>query len=108
MSEVRRRLFWSAMSLKLYVGNLPFSVDEESLRSTFAAHGEIELAEVVKDRLTTASRGFGFVTFSEETAARRAISVLDGQELDGRPILVREAFERGAFGDTHPPLSARK
>jgi RNA recognition motif-containing protein len=79
---------------KLFVGNLPYSVDNAQLGQAFAAHGELVSANVVMDRETQRSRGFGFVEYTTEDAARTAMQALDGSSLNGRSITVREAEER--------------
>ena len=80
--------------MKLYVGSLSWSTDEEGLRRAFEQYGEIEQARVITDRETGRSRGFGFVTFSNQEDAMNAISAMDGTELDGRTIKVNEAREK--------------
>ena len=88
--------------MKLYVGNLPFSTSSEDLNRLFAPHGAVESAEVVTDRDTGRSRGFGFVEMGDEDA-RRAIEELDGADIDGRRLTVNEARPRqprsGGGGD---------
>jgi RNA recognition motif-containing protein len=79
---------------KLFVGNLPYSVDSAQLGQAFGEHGEIVSANVVMDRETQRSRGFGFVEFTTDDAARIALQALDGAPLGGRNITVREAEER--------------
>jgi hypothetical protein len=79
---------------KLFVGNLPYSVDSAQLGQAFAEHGEIVSANVVMDRETQRSRGFGFVELATDEAARAAMQALDGAPLGGRNITVREAEER--------------
>lgn len=83
--------------MKLYVGNLPFSTSSEDLSRLFAAHGAVESAEVVTDRDTGRSRGFGFVEMSDEDG-RRAIEELDGNDMDGRRLTVNEARPRQPRG----------
>lgn len=85
------------MATKLYVGNLAWATNSDGLREQFAQFGEITDAVVVTDRDTGRSRGFGFVTFADAEAAQAAISALDGQQLDGRPLRVSEAKERERF-----------
>ena len=80
--------------MKLYVGNLPFSTSSEDLSRMFAAHGAVESAEVVTDRDTGRSRGFGFVEMAQADAAQTAISELNGHNLDGRDLTVNIAKER--------------
>ena len=81
------------MAMSLYVGNLSYSADESSLQSLFAPFGEVLSAKVVSDRDTGRSRGFGFVEM-EISEARKAISALDGVEVDGRKLRVNEAEKR--------------
>lgn len=81
------------MSVSIYVGNLSFSTDQSSLRSLFGEFGEVLSANVISDRETGRSRGFGFVEM-EADAARAAISSLDGREHDGRKLKVNEAQKR--------------
>lgn len=78
---------------KLFVGNLPFSVTEESLRALFSAHGAIEKIALITDRDTGQPRGFGFVEMSGADAAR-AMQALNGTDFGGRALKVNEARER--------------
>ncbi len=78
------------MAKKLYVGNLSWGTDDDSLRSAFAEAGSVLSAQVLKDRMTGRSRGFGFVEM-EDADAQKAIEMLDGKDLDGRNIRVNEA-----------------
>lgn len=82
------------MSNKLYVGNLSFRVTSEDLQEYFAAAGTVESANVVIDRETGRSRGFGFVEMATEDDANNAIAQFNGQEYDGRNIVVNEARPR--------------
>ncbi|MGM0675697.1 MAG: RNA recognition motif domain-containing protein [Spirochaetota bacterium] len=82
------------MASKLYVGNLNFQTQEHELRDLFSQHGEVVSADVISDRETGRSRGFGFVEMATEEAARSAESALDGQEYDGRQLKVNEAKPR--------------
>ncbi|MFO7638919.1 MAG: RNA-binding protein [bacterium] len=86
------------MGQRIFVGNLPFSATESQLTEMFGKHGDVSSCEIVKDRLTNRSRGFGFVEMSSDDAARAAISALNGQELDGRPLTVNEARARTEGG----------
>ena len=86
------------MGTRLYVGNLSFRSTAESLRSAFAAHGEVKDVHVVTDRDSGQSRGFGFVTMGTPAAAATAIAQMNGQNLDGRALRVNEAEERPAGG----------
>ena len=82
------------MNNKLFVGNLSWNTTSESLNQAFSAFGEVVEATVITDRDTGRSRGFGFVTFAEESAAKAASAALDGGNLDGRTIRVNEAQQR--------------
>lgn len=82
------------MSNKLYVGNLSFRVTSEDLQEYFGAAGAVESANVVFDRETGRSRGFGFVEMADEDSANNAIAQFNGQEYDGRNIVVNEARPR--------------
>src|SRR5829696_9793775 len=82
------------MSNKLYVGNLSFRVTSEDLQEYFAGAGAVESANVVFDRETGRSRGFGFVEMATESDANNAIAQFNGSEYDGRNIVVNEARPR--------------
>ena len=82
---------------RLYVGNLPFSATEESVRALFSKHGTVEKVSLITDRETGRPRGFGFVEMSSADAAR-AIQALNGVDLGGRPLRVNEAQERPRGG----------
>ena len=86
------------MGKKLFVGSLSWNTTDEVLRSAFAAFGSVDGAEVVMDRDTGRSRGFGFVTFANPADAEKAIREMDGRPLDGRAITVNEARERAPRG----------
>ena len=82
------------MGKKLYVGNLSYDVSSSDLEQMFSAHGTIESAQVIEDRSTGQSKGFGFVEMSSESEAQAAISALDGQDNGGRALKVNEAKPR--------------
>ena len=82
---------------KLYVGNLPFSATEDSVRELFAAHGTVEKVALVNDRETGRPRGFGFVEMSSADA-QRAMQSLDGKDFGGRPLKVNEAQDKPRGG----------
>jgi RNA recognition motif-containing protein len=82
---------------KIYVGNLPFSADEESVRTLFAQHGTVDSVALITDRDTGRPRGFGFVEMPKSDAAR-AIQNLNGHDLDGRALKVNEAQEKQRSG----------
>ena len=82
------------MSTKLFVGSLPWSVDDEKLKETFEKHGTVVSAKVITDRETNRSRGFGFVEMESSSDASNAIKALHETEIDGRNIVVNEAKAR--------------
>ncbi|OGU31293.1 MAG: RNA-binding protein [Ignavibacteria bacterium GWA2_35_9] len=82
------------MSTKLFVGSLPWSVNDKTLQQTFEAHGTVVSAKIITDRDTGRSRGFGFVEMENPTDAEKAIRSLNNSELDGRNIVVNEAKAR--------------
>ena len=87
---------------KLFVGGLNWKTTDEGLHQAFAQFGELSEAKVITDRETGRSRGFGFVTFVDDAAADRAISEMDGKELEGRAVKVNQAEEKGARGGGRP------
>ena len=82
------------MAKRIYVGNLPWSTTSSELQEMFAQYGDVESAEVVSDRETGRSRGFGFVAMVSDEATAEAIEALNGQEMGGRALVVNEARER--------------
>ena len=82
---------------KLYVGNLPFTATEDSVRALFAPHGPVERLSLITDRDTGRPRGFGFVEMSNADASR-AMQALNGQDFDGRALKINEAQDRAAGG----------
>ncbi|MBI1826757.1 MAG: RNA-binding protein [Planctomycetes bacterium] len=86
------------MGKKLYVGNLSYSVTTADLEQMFAPHGTIESVEVISDRHSGRSKGFGFVEFSSQAEAQAAIDALNGQEHDGRALTVNEAKPKESRG----------
>ncbi len=79
------------MGRKLYVGNLPFSANQQTLQDAFSQCGTVDSVKVITDRDTGQSRGFGFVEMSSDAEAQKAIQELNGSSLDGREITVNEA-----------------
>jgi RNA recognition motif-containing protein len=77
--------------MKLYVGNLSYSTNQESLESAFSEHGRVEEVAIVMDRETGRPRGFAFVTMNNDQEARAAIEGVNGREIDGRTVTVNEA-----------------
>lgn len=91
------------MATKLYVGGLAYAVTDDQLRAMFAAIGTVESAQVIVDRFSNQSKGFGFVEMSTESEAQQAIKELNGKDMGGRPIMVnaarpREERPRNSFG----------
>jgi RNA recognition motif-containing protein len=86
------------MGKKLFVGSLAWATDSSGLQAAFERFGAIEEATVISDRETGRSRGFGFVTFTEESSTQEAIAEMNGSDLDGRPIVVNEAKEQAPRG----------
>ena len=89
--------------MNIYVGNLPYSMDDNELRSSFSEFGAVTSASVVKDKFTGRSRGFGFVEMADAASGNQAIEAMNGRNMGGRPHVVNEArpreerprFERG-------------
>ncbi|HEY7751591.1 MAG TPA: RNA-binding protein [Ignavibacteriaceae bacterium] len=79
------------MSKKLFVGSLPWAVNDDSLKAAFTPYGNVVSAKVVTDRRTGRSKGFGFVEMESDSEASAAIEALNGSELNGRNIVVNEA-----------------
>lgn len=91
------------MAKKLYVGSLPYSVNETQLRELFEPFGGLESVRLILDKFTGKSKGFGFVEFESDESADKAIQEMHGKEIDGRALVVNEARpeaprERGGFG----------
>jgi len=82
---------------KLYVGNLPFSATEDSVRNLFSAHGSVEKVSLINDRDTGRPRGFGFIEMSNADASR-AMQELNGKDFDGRPLKINEAQDKPRTG----------
>ena len=89
-----KHFFGVLVSTKLFVGSLPWSVNDEKLKEAFEEHGNVVSAKVVMDRTTGKSRGFGFVEMGSADDAKKAIKALHDSELDGRNIVVNEAKSR--------------
>jgi RNA recognition motif-containing protein len=77
--------------MNIYVANLNFDLQDEDLKKFFIPYGEVSSARIIMDKGTDRSRGFGFVEMADDTAARKAITELDGNMVDGRPMKVNEA-----------------
>jgi hypothetical protein len=85
------RFRFATMAKKLYIGNLSYGTNDESLRAAFETAGPVSSANVIMDKMTGRSRGFGFVEMTEDADAEKAISMWNGKELDGRALVVNEA-----------------
>ena len=86
------------MGKKLYVGNLPYSVSDSDLQQMFEAHGTVQSAQVIMDRDTGRSKGFGFVEMGSDQEAQAAITAMHGSELEGRALTVNEARPKEGGG----------
>ena len=80
--------------MKLYVGNLPWSVDDAKLKEMFSEFGEVSEAVVITDKFSKRSKGFGFVTFSSDDDGKKAETAMSGKEVEGRELKVNEAKPR--------------
>jgi RNA recognition motif-containing protein len=80
--------------MKIYVGNLSFDASEKDLQDAFGAFGTVSAANIIKDKFSGRSRGFGFVEMPTEAEARTAIAEINGKELKGRAVKVNEAMDR--------------
>jgi RNA recognition motif-containing protein len=85
---------------KLYVGNLPFTATESEVRALFEKHGDVSSVALINDRETGRPRGFGFVEI-EDSAVAKAIQALNGQEMDGRTLMVNEAQDKPRSGGSN-------
>ena len=86
--------FFNSKTMKLYLGNLPFSASDDDIREAFSAYGTIEDLFIPLDRETNRPRGFAFITLADDDLARKAIEEMDGSDLQGRNLRVNEAEER--------------
>ena len=86
------------MGSKLYVGNLTYGVTDSALQQMFEAHGSVQSAQVIMDRDTGRSKGFGFVEMGTDQEAQAAIAALNGKEVDGRALTVNEARPKESGG----------
>jgi RNA recognition motif-containing protein len=80
--------------MKLFVAGLPYDLDDQELNDIFAEYGTVDSAKVILDRETRKSRGFGFVEFADASQAQAAMEALDGAELSGKKMTVKQAEER--------------
>lgn len=96
------------MGNKVYVGNLPWSVTQEKLKELFQEFGDIEEATVISDKYTGRSKGFGFVTFKEDADAEKAVSAMNGKEIEGRGLKVSEARPMDSEGSSRSRSRSRR
>lgn len=85
------------MAKNLFVGSLPFSVTEDAVGQLFAQYGQVQSVSIIKDRYTGNSRGFAFVEMATEEEAKQAIEKLNGYNLEGRNIIVKEALPKPTY-----------
>ncbi len=81
--------------MKIYVGNLPYSVTDDELRQAFEEYGGVDSVDIIKDRYTGESKGFGFIEMADREQAQKAIEGLNGKDFQGRSVTVNEARPRG-------------
>jgi RNA recognition motif-containing protein len=86
------------MGKKLYVGNLPYTMSDSDLQQLFQEHGTVQSAQVIMDRDTGRSKGFGFVEMGSDSEAQAAIAALNGKDVNGRPLTVNEARPKEGGG----------
>lgn len=85
------------MAKNLFVGSLPYSTTEDSLGQLFAQYGQVQSVSIIKDKYSGQSRGFGFVEMSTEEEAKKAIESLNGYNMEGRAIVVKEALPKPTY-----------
>lgn len=90
-------------NMQIYIGNLSYNTGETQIQSLFAPYGVIENVQVIMDKFTGRSRGFGFVTMPNDQEAQAAIAALDGKEFEGRALKINEARPREEGGGSRPP-----
>lgn len=89
--------------MNIYVGNLPYSATENSMRELFETYGSVTTSKIVTDKFTGSSRGFGFIEMPNADEAQKAIDGLNGKDFEGRKIVVNESRPREAGSDNRPP-----
>ena len=80
--------------MNIYISNLSFNIQDKELSSLFTEYGEVSSAKIIMDKMTSRSRGFGFVEMPDDEASKKAIAALDGTTIDGRTIKVTEARQK--------------
>jgi RNA recognition motif-containing protein len=115
--EAHRPASSQDLSMNIYVSNISYTATDEALQAAFAVYGEVTSARIIKDRLTSRSRGFGFVEMTNDEEGKKALEALAGADLMGRAISVREARPReegekkggqGEGGEPRPPREPRE
>jgi RNA recognition motif-containing protein len=91
-------IIWSTDKVNIYVGNLPYQTTQDDLRAQFEQYGAVESVNIIQDRETGRSKGFGFVVMPDSTAAQKAIDSLNDKDLGGRKMKVNEARPRAEGG----------
>lgn len=94
------------MAKRLFVGNLSWDTTDESLRAAFAEAGTVESAQVITDKMSGRSKGFGFVEMATDEEAAKAVEALNGKAIDGRPVTVNEARPMTERSDRAPRAEA--
>lgn len=90
------------MSKRIYIGNLSYTTKEDTLNNYFSSYGNVLSSTIIKDKFTEQSKGFGFIEMEDDSAAQKAISELNGREIDGRKVRVSFSEEK-----PRPPRSSR-
>lgn len=85
------------MAKNLFVGSLPFSVTDDALGQLFAQHGQVQSVNIIKDKYSGQSRGFGFVEMATDEEAQKAMQALNGFNLEGRSLVVKEALPKPTY-----------
>jgi len=106
LNEICKSLEEHLMSVKVFVGNLPFSTDDNKLKEAFIRFGNVESARVVTDKHTGRSRGYGFVEFGDQTSAESSITGMNGQNYEGRPLTVSLAKSQGTGNNQNSQMAA--
>ena len=94
--------------MKLYAGNLPFSLTQADIEAVFAQFGEVDAVNLVIDKDTKRSKGFAFIEMTESASAKDAMQALNGSALNGRTIKVSIAKEQGKQKPSKPPMNSKK
>jgi RNA recognition motif-containing protein len=91
--------------MNIYVGNLPYKTDNDSLRAVFEQYGQVDSVDIIVDRRSGRSRGYGFVTMGDDAEGSRAVEALNGSELDGRNLRVDVSKPKGGDNENRPRRS---